>query len=112
MKRARHFRSHLITQLPDPFRQFVYKQSYFPIAQLLIDPSLPPGKATVSLELAYKQTLTTANLDRFQPGRFEIFEQQILIVVLCLDRQHYLDSITTLDSFTIVERHSFRDYSF
>ena len=41
---------------------------------------------------------------RLEPGRLEIFDEQIFIVVLHLDRDDNLDSLATLNRFPIEER--------
>ena len=43
---ARTFGSHLVAHLPDAFRQLVDEERHFPIAQLLVNPTLPLGKST------------------------------------------------------------------
>ena len=122
MKRARTLGPHLVTDLPHPFGKMIDEQGHLAITQFLINPLLAAGETGArgeiherrvlalqgaGLEFFGEHILTAAQLYGFQAGRFQIFEKQIIIVVLRFNGEHRLNPLATLYRFPVIQRHPF-----
>ena len=59
------------------------------------------------LEFLHIHVLAAAKLDRFKAARFEIFKQQILIVVFRFDSYHRFHAFAALHGVAIIQWHAF-----
>src|SRR5262249_18523857 len=112
----RHFGAHLVASFPDPLGKPLDEERHLAIAQLLVHGDLaarvarriarirePDGLLRseemldlARLELDESHGLAALLLDRFETSRLQVLEEEVLEIVLALDREQDLDALAAL----------------